>query len=174
VGDNYPALVYTNRYGLQIDKLIADAKTVNAVPAYVFFTSTTNPGTSRCGGNVTCNGAFSVGAQTIYQHFIASGKAVVSEDQILRQSIPMQCFACCPQVQHDTMEPFLRDYFGTELDELGNANVDGILGFQPNIPNYVTSLLEHPEGIPDWWEQEFAPAIQDFNSIVIHDRREGT
>lgn len=38
VGDNYPALVYTNRYGLQIDKLIADAKTVNAVPAYVFFT----------------------------------------------------------------------------------------------------------------------------------------
>jgi hypothetical protein len=35
--DNYPALAYSNRYGMQIDKLLNDSMRANALPFYVFY-----------------------------------------------------------------------------------------------------------------------------------------
>ena len=89
-GDNYPSIAYTNQHGLQIDKLISDSKNANAIPAYVFYSASSSPLGSKCGGGVAAKGAFSVGAQNIYSEFIAGGKVVVSETDILQISIPLQ------------------------------------------------------------------------------------
>ena len=101
--DNYSSGAYTNKYGLQIDKLLADSKSVNAVPVYVFFTASTTPKKSQCGGRTRSTGPHSVGAQTIYDQFIANGKSKVSGcnrgDAIGDTQCPNSNHFCCkPQL----------------------------------------------------------------------------
>ena len=172
-GDNYPSIAYKNKHGLQIDKLLANSKDVNAVPVYVFFTASTTLQNSKCGRRIQSTGAFSVGAQTIYDRYIVPGKSKVSENDLLVQSIPLECYTCCP-LMHETprgMDEFLSRYFLTELKLATNASKESSLGFHPELPAYAASLLEHRDGIPAWWEQDFQSQISDFDSIVIYDRR---
>jgi len=174
-GDNYPGIAYTNRYGLQIDKLIADAKTANAIPAYVIFAATNNRSSSKCGGKANSTGAFSVGAQEAYTQFIAPGKTAIDESRLLSHSIPMQCFACCPMMSHaDSMDDFIRRYFGTEAASITQTNDNIRPGFHRELPSYATALLDHRDGTPDWIEREFDRQLPDINGLLIYDMRENT
>lgn len=176
--DNYPSIAYTNLHGLQIDKLISDSKSANAIPAYVFYSASSSPKHSKCGGGVSAKGAFSIGAQTVYSQFIAGGKAVVSESDILNKSIPLQCFTCCPLGREPTsqsMDSFIDHYFVEEAAMFadGNARNDRA-GFHKTLPSYVVSLLEHAEGVPEWWHREFKSQIEEFSSLVVYDLRDRT
>jgi len=177
IGDNYPSIAYTNRHGLQIDKLISDSRASNAIPAYVFFTASSSSKSSKCGGGFSAKGAFSVGAQSVYSHFIAKGKAVVSESDILQISIPLQCFTCCPlgRPMSDSMGRFIEHYFSEEAAILSGNNVREVQpGFHERLPPYVSALLESTEGVPEWWHREYQSQLAEFNAVVIYDYRPRT
>lgn len=174
-GDKYSAIAYTNRYGLQIDKLLSDARAVNAIPAYVVFTASQSPTQLKCGGSVRSTGAFSIGAQEAYDQFIAPGKTTVDESRLLAASIPLQCFACCPYMSGtNNMDSFINTYFQSELGTLTQNNNDRRPGFHRKLPAYASALLEHRDGTPTWIEQEFVTQTQDFNSLIVYDLRERT
>jgi len=171
--DNYSSIARTNRYGLQIDKLITNAKKARAVPIYIFFTDSPNPDNTACRRGVECNGAFSVGANSIYNHFIAPGKNKVDEQSILKLSIPLECFACCPiSARSGRMESFLHTYFQTELSAMSTDGGVDQPWLHRKLPAYVKSILDHPEGIPDWWGREYEIDLIDFNRLTIFDLRE--
>jgi len=174
-GDNYPGIAYTNQHGLQIDKLIGDAKTANAIPAYVVFSATKTPSSSKCGGMVNATGAFSIGAQEAYAQFIASGKTKIDESRLLSHSIPMQCFACCPYMARaDQMDDFIKRYFRSEATALSESNSDRRYGFHSEMPEYANALLEHRDGTSAWIEREFDRQLPDINALLIYDMREDT
>jgi hypothetical protein len=174
-GDNYSSIAYTNQYGLQIDKLLSDARTVNAIPAYVVFTASQSPSRMKCGGMVRSIGAFSIGAQEVYSQFIAPGKTSIDESRLLASSIPLQCFACCPYMSEtDSMDDFINSYFQTEYETLTQGNSNRRPGFHRELPAYASALLEHRKGSPAWIDQEFAAQVQDFNSLIVYDLRERT
>jgi hypothetical protein len=174
-GDNYPSIAYTNRYGLQIDKLISDAKSANAIPAYIIFTAANAPSKSKCGGMVRPTGAFSVGAQEAYTQFIAPGKTTIDETRLLSHSIPMQCFACCPYMSCvDRMDDFIDAYFQPEAEILSQSNDNLRPGYHRELPSYATALLNHRDGSPTWIEREFEQQLPDINSLIVYDLREST
>lgn len=41
--DNYPELARTNRHGLQIDKLLSNSESANAIPLYAFYSALNAP-----------------------------------------------------------------------------------------------------------------------------------
>ncbi len=176
-GDNYASIAYTNRYGLQIDKLISDSKSANAIPAYVFYTASPFPQNSKCAGGFSARGAFSVGAQSVYSHFIARGKAAVSEADILKISIPLQCFTCCRlgSSLREPMDTFIEHYFSEERAILSGENIrEGRSGFHSQLPSYVSELLDSTEEIPAWWHREYQSQLAEFNAVVIYDHRRRT
>jgi hypothetical protein len=174
-GDNYSSIAYTNHYGLQIDKLIEDAKSVNAIPAYVIFAATNASSKSKCGDMVNAIGAFSVGAQEVYAQFIAPGKTVIDKTRLLSHSIPIQCFACCPYIScADRMDQFIDAYFQPEAEILSQSNRNHRPGYHQELPSYATALLDHRDGTADWIEREFDRQLPDINSLLIYDMREYT
>jgi len=173
--DNYPLLAYTNKYGLQIEKLIEKSKNDNFIPLYAFYTSKTNK--VRCGENRTNEGVYIDGAKTIYKRFILPGKKKLTYNDILEHTTPLSCFLCCP-IAHSIkdakrFQEFLIHYYGEEIKGVDQNNNDGlILGQYKDIPNYITSFVESvKEGLPDWWEKEFNRQIKDVNSLVVYDAR---
>lgn len=176
-GDNYPSIAYTNKHGLQIDKLISDSKAANAIPAYVFYS--TSPKRTKCGRDFSAKGAFSVGAQTVYSQFIANGKLAVPESAIWKISIPLQCFTCCPlsiNPNSESMNEFIDHYFAEEMKSLASESTLGTMGTRPGfhetLPSYVSSLLDYSGVVPELWHREYQSQIEDINAVFIYDLRE--
>lgn len=169
--DNYPEVLRSNKYGLQIDKLISDADSVNAIPLYAFFSSSRHSSMCR-GGSGHPDGVFLSGAKLIYDRYINQPRQKVAASDLIAQSNPFSCFGCCP-LSYDTPEGatrFLETYYEAEaVSDDADRNPRGIHG---QLPSYVTSLLEYePEDIPDWWDREFAQTTNDFKALLIYDFR---
>lgn len=170
-GDNYTALAYTNRYGLQIDMLLADAKKANAIALYALY-SAQNLQTMCGNGPSQADGVFLAGASRLNTDFIAGVRQYIDATNLLSRSVPFPCIACCPYAsdQSETLSRFFKNYFSSELEAIGDRNADR--GIHSQLPDYISSLLEHRgEGIPDWWEREFQRSIQEFNAVLIYDYR---
>lgn len=170
--DNYPELARTNRYGLQIDKLLSDAASANAIPLYALYSPA--HGQTMCAGSRNHqDGVFLAGAKRINTDFIAGARQQVSSTDLLSRSNPFSCFNCCP-LSHGKAEGAI-SYFGRYYTDeaLADGNQDGaIVGVHTELPGYVASLLQYAqEGVPEWWEREFAFATVDFEAILIYDFR---
>jgi hypothetical protein len=171
--DNYPELARTNSYGLQIDKLLDDARIANAIPLYALYSTET--GHSMCSGqpHMYEDGVFLAGATHLYADFIKGGRKPVSSSELLNRSNPFSCFACCPltrKLDGGTLSYFER-YYRAEVHPDGEDS-DVPRGTHTLLPDYVSLLLEHSaEGIPDWWEGEFRSSLLDFNGILVYDYR---
>lgn len=168
--DNYPGLAHTNKYGLQIDKLIADAAAVNAFPLYAFYS--TNSSKSKCflGTPFRC-GVYIAGASMVEQTLL-SHKRYVRETDAIAISTPLPCLVCCP-LTHGTsgksgLLNFLDRYFVENQD---NDAIDHIPGNYESPPPFVSSLLGQDGTIPDWWESEYHREIADINAILVTDLR---
>jgi hypothetical protein len=169
--DNYPGLAYTNRYGLQIDMLRADAKKANALALYALYSSQGLQ--TLCGnGPSQTDGVYLAGANRLNTDFIGGVRQSITATDLLSRSVPFPCIACCPYAREpsERLARFFETYFFSELEEAEGRNVQP--GIHSQLPGYVSSLLEHRgEGVPDWWEKEFRSSIQEFNAVVIYDYR---
>lgn len=173
-GDNYPAIAYTNKYGLQIEKLIEDARNHNCIPFYAFYTDSTPP--NICRQYYGDDGVFISGANILYQDFIQVPRVQVNISQVLSRSIPLSCFFCYELIdgsvnkfidflEHNYAKDFIKD------DEAAKA-IDKYYGVYFEIPYYVKVLLnDNADNVSSWFKQEFRRDIGDINSILVFDLR---
>ena len=173
--DNYHLLAYTNKYGLQIEKLIEKSQQDNFIPFYSFYTAKANK--VRCGENRNNEGVYLEGAKAIYNRFILPGKIKLTYDDILKHTTPLSCFLCCPIFRDpipsanggERFKKFLIHYY---RDEILIDNGKQILGEYRKLPKHIHSFIESiKEGLPDWWEKKFSSQIADINSLAVLDVR---
>lgn len=174
--DHYPDLARANRRGLQIEMLRASADRDNMLPFYVLYGSSPTPTALLCGGQhvtSTGDGAFLAAADRIYAEFFCLPRSPIQLDQLLALANPLHCILCCPVVARngnvvDGVLDFVRQYYPQALEGRGRMDSPGIVR---SLPAHVQSILDHPEGIPDWWEAEFSFATRDSKAILIWDLR---
>jgi hypothetical protein len=175
--DNYPGIAHTNQYGLQIDRLLADATQKNYAPFYAFYSA--ESGNVLCGNGINDEGVYFAGARNVYKTFLGGGKRQIQTPDALALSIALSCFFGCPMIIERSPEgpiAFFQHYYADEIRRDANLPVDqlseqNLLGFHSKIPNYLSSLLESKQNIPDWWETEFSYDLQGTNSILVYDGR---
>lgn len=176
--DNYPSIAYTNRHGLQIEKLLEDADLTNSISFYAFYTDLQKPLNCKKarGGK---EGVFLAGGKQIYSDFIINGKKEVKPCAILKRCIPLSCFLCCPLNEDEGRGflEFLTEYYSTEVViETGQSlvgNQGELRGVYEKVPNYVDTFIQYKEkDLPDWWESEFQRDIEGINALIVYDARE--
>lgn len=167
--DNYPGLARTNKYGLQIAKLISDSVGVNAFPLYAFY-HTGQSGLFCPARSPTPEGVHIASAFRVNQHFIQTRRHVSSSRALILAN-QISCLVCCPMftgsatnfVQHLKRYHALPD----------GANLQS-LGFHTKAPQFVMNMVESKDGVPDWWEErEFSRKLEGLNAILVVDRRGG-
>jgi len=170
-GDNYSSIAYSNKYGLQIEKLISDSIDNNSIPIYSFYTNKIDR--VKCGMHILDEGVYITGANGLNEKFIKVGRRTVHYNDILEDSIPLSCMLCCPMARRNNngqdFTKFISNYFSSELT---NNDSDQFIGQYKEIPVYVRSLIEiSNESKSDFWEKEFESYIKNINGIMIFDNR---
>lgn len=168
--DNFNSLAYTNRYGLQIEKLINDAKVTNALPFYTFYYAPNSNPKVLCGGaiwNKEDCGVFISPAKQLYDDFVKGGKKkIVTDVDILAISNPMHCLVCC---MHATSVDEVFQHISTYYKE----SISDKEGLHSSAPAYVQYLLKMEESeIPQSYEKEFEEQIKEINALVVVDMRQ--
>jgi hypothetical protein len=164
--DHYSDLAYTNKYGLQIQKLLNDAKTTNSVPLYALYSAITSK--VMCPKGPQSEGVFLVSANKIFSSFISVGPKFVSDVDLLSIATPLSCLLCCT-VASDSAD-FVYHYFPEGLEPSMTDSNDR-QGIHSKLPTYVTSILESRDGIPSWWAGEFEREVTDVDALLIYDAR---
>lgn len=165
--NNYDSLNYTNKHGKQIDQLISDAKNKNFIPLYAFYTNGVN--NTTCRKKIKDEGIYLANAMELEQALITPFpiQKNITDDDILKYSIPLSCILCCNLIQKDGFDIFIDEYFKTTPSLYSNYPN---LGRYDNIPPYITTILEHQgKELPDWFRKEFK--FEDVNAIMIVDNR---
>lgn len=193
-GDNYPAIAYTNRFGLQIEKLLKDANKTGSIPLYALYSPVT--ASVKCIRHRAQEGVFIAGGKEIYDSIISIPRAFVSCSDLLSRSVALSCFFCCPLLKNagnggapgpgsDTTGEgflaFLDEYYSEEFakkpaEQLGaeeeHVSKGKFPGVYSNPPSYVESFIRNGQGeTPEWWEKEFKHNIEDLNALVVYDMR---
>jgi hypothetical protein len=164
--DHYKDLAYTNKYGLQIMKLIGDAKATNAVPLYALY-SAQALSSLLCPLGPQAEGAFLASANTIFDKFIASGPVHVGNHDLFAISTPLSCLICCTAASDPAR--FVYHYFPEGLAQPSPGLP--LQGLHTTIPKHVALLLEAKGRIPEWWETEFSAPLAGLDAILIYDGR---
>jgi len=173
--DNYPSLAYTNKHGMQIEKLIEKSKDENFIPFYAFYTSKAD--NVKCEAGITNEGVYMAGGKEIYDDFILSGRKKVNYDDILKKTTPLSCFLCCQICQEEMDDSGFRDflfrYFSYEIEKSEKSNKkELILGQYDKTPKYIQTFISlNKEDIIDRWEKEFQHEIKNINSLAVYDAR---
>ena len=183
--DNYPHIAHSNRYGLQIEKLLEDAINTNSIPFYAFYTN--GIGQVMCPHGINDEGVYMAGANKVYNSFIQVIRQKISIPSVLSISNPLSCFFCCPLVEGKgfRFSDFFEKYYGEEsrkkIQQTLNLEYEGfnisptMLGLHKSIPNYVSVLIDQEDNkennIDSWYESEFRNKIKDISAIMIYDAR---
>jgi hypothetical protein len=189
--DNYPVIAYTNRYGLQIEKLLHDAARGNLMPFYAFYTD--QRADVMCPNKRNDEGVFIAGGRKIYDTFINAPREQVMVADILPHTLALSCFIGCPLVlwgESPTQPGFggqeggdrfrrsiityYKSEFGPEFsdEETNIAEYENIPGMRKEVPQYVESFIDlSRKSLPDWWEQEFSGDIEGTNALLVFDLR---
>ena len=165
-GDNYPSIAHSNKYGMQISKLLSDAKAVNAFPLYAFY-STQQPGACPMPG-LAPEGAHLASAFQIDD--LLSSRTILSTAKVLSLARPLSCLVCCPLASEKGragLVQFVRQYFDRESHAMSESGVDGQHQY---LPPFVSSFLERrPNG--DSWEREFSRDLEGIDALMVVDLR---
>jgi hypothetical protein len=183
--DNYPALAYANRYGLQIEKLREDAARRGLLAFYALY------GDGRHVDGLACRGMPDVGrgqgvflsdANKLYRRHVEAGRSQVGGADLLEGSSPLSCFACCPLVQWapgvEGLYEYIRRFHVEAVDGGGDLIPEGRwtpgdrMGLHPDPPRYVSSLLQSEDGsVLSWWEREFDIPSDEARALLVFDLR---
>ncbi|MCX7049628.1 MAG: hypothetical protein NTX50_29600 [Candidatus Sumerlaeota bacterium] len=185
--DNYPAIAYTNTYGLQIEKLLKDAAREDFMPLYAFYTS--EQADVMCQMQRNDEGVFMAGGQRIHDAVIAVPRQPVTARDLLKHTIALSCFLCCPLASgknrgrapsgnddEDGWVEFIKHYYKSELKPTkSEVDTQGehIPGMHEQIPSYIQSFITAGEkGVPDGWEREYHHSLENVNALLVYDARQ--
>lgn len=173
--DNYPSIAYSNRRGLQIDLLRSNAASRDLKAMYCFYYPTppqSGPVLCQGGRSRGSRGAFLASATSVYERFIRVRHSKLDADAVLVETMPIECFFCCPMMRDGPsgVADFVEMYFTGPRSEANTADYpDEPSGLFDEPPEYVRSLIEYREEIPDWWDEEMAP--QGVSALMVTDLR---
>ena len=177
--DLYPSIAYSNRHGLQIERLIEASRSDNVRPTYAFYTDPI-PGTpfgcqfaSKAGPRT---GAFLAPAGWVYHTFVVPARSQVMRENLLGKSIPLECLACCHLAQK-SLDQFLQAYFA-QVDANAGADISSNLGVSDAPPGWASALLQESlqrgasnTSVPDWWDREYAHLAARTGAVLVWDLR---
>ncbi|KQO28424.1 hypothetical protein ASF10_23120 [Flavobacterium sp. Leaf82] len=162
--DHYSSIAYSNRYGLQIDKLIKDANILNYIPLYAFYNEEKQ--VSRCQGKVDDEGVYLAMARELYNAVLLKPKTFIDTAFLIGKSLPISCWFCCPLINRTPgggFLPFLNNYFNlSDYSEQGQYKV---------LPFEISNLIQkfrsdNPESI---WDFQFDEDYKDLKGIIVID-----
>lgn len=175
--DNYPLIAYTNKYGMQIEKLLNDANLTNSIPLYAFYTNLKEP--LRCEkARGKREGVFLAGGEQIYSDFVVNGKKTVKPNSILEKCVPLSCLLCCPLNEDEDQGflKFLTKYYSLEVSTKAkqslNRNQDNLRGVYRKVPDYIDMFIKYKEDLPKSWESRFSRDIEGINALMVYDARD--
>jgi len=180
-GDNYPSLAYSNAHGLQIEKLLLDSSSTNALAFYVFYSEPIS-NNFLCGGSPTTRtthpSVLIAAAKTLETQFIKPARKCVSANDIISTSNPYECLVCCPlsigsgSSSVSTIYDHIQHYYSEAMEAKDVGNIMPSTGLHEDLPQFVRTLLESENGdIPEWWESEFSTQLPEVDSIMVWDLR---
>lgn len=190
--DNYPAISYGNRYGLQIDLLIDAAKKRNALPIYSFY-SLTQPDINQQIKIFKCldekwlkwcepciNGVFLSSAKSIRENVIELPKTYIKDSKLINNSLELSLFDSLFNnitISDDILEKlndyYIKEILNTEDHVLYNTKEQfGIKYNKNDLPKYVQTIINKNGKDISWIENEFAYELNDINGIAVLDLRE--
>lgn len=181
--DVYPLLAYSNRRGLQIERLLEGARQGNLLPLYAFYDAPTPMPSVPCPAtsHTRSCGVFIASGRHVYDEYIARGRQPVNADSLLATSNPLTCLFCCAQ-SIDSAGPSYYNKVTAYVDRIctGSVRQDddtahiGRTGVHEEPPAYVRALMEAPaQADVGWIQGEFGRSLQEVNAIVAFDLRAG-
>ncbi len=190
--DNYPAITYGNKHGLQIDLLIDAAIKRNAFPIYSFY-STTQPDINQQIKNFKCfdenclrwcesciNGVFLSSAKSIRKNVIELPKTYIKDSKLINNSLKLSLLDSLLNNASVSCNIFekLNDYYIKEIsdidDDLYNSKEqNGIKYNKNNLPKYMEIIINRNSNDISWIEKEFHNELNEIKGIAVLDLREG-
>lgn len=177
--DNYADIARANRFGLQVEKLLASSAAENLLPFYSLYYAPKSTLVVTCGGDIRMGagqGVFLAGARLVYESFVVPGRKKVDADSVVSAANPLHCLFCCPLSLNkdgavEGLYHYLEEYYA---DVLGNAveSSNQRPGLHSELPAHVRSLLGTPAGeIEESYEREFGRQARQTGAVLICDFR---
>ena len=173
--DFYPALVYSNRHGLQIDRLLSSAKHDNVRPLYSIYPDPIAGTPTNCCTTLKAKrrmGAFLIPAAWLYKTFVLPARQRVDVPKILVRALPLKCLACCILATQD-LEAFFRRFLD-DTDDGTAAGLPADIGVTTSPPPWAQSLMsvsQAREEVPEWWDKEFRHLSDNTDALLVWDLR---
>lgn len=191
--DNYSAISYGNKNGLQIDLLIDTAIRRNAFPVYSFY-STTQPNINQQIKNFGCfnekwlrwcepciNGVFLTSAKRLRKSVIEVPKKKIYDTELINNSLGLSLLdgTFCNELKNEDVNKdileIINNYYIKEIEgekyKTLNNEVLGIKYDSNQLPRYVQLLMSSNDNKLSWLEQEFSNELSDINGVVVLDLR---
>jgi hypothetical protein len=169
--DHYSSIAYTNKHGLQIDKLISDAKSLNYIPLYSFYNEEQK--ISRCRKKINDEGVYLSFANELYNEILLKPKKNINTDFLISKSFPISCWFCCPLISKGTkvgIINFFNHYYNYNSKK--NIVVDN-QGQYSELPLEIFDLIELLRKKENfYWKQENLKEYQNIKGIIIIDLRD--
>lgn len=187
--DHYPDLARSNRYGLQIENLIATADSKRLLAFYCLYHPEGASPLSNCPAWFRDPNSGSAGAgfrppttllmaaaRRLHGDFIKAGRQPVYPDDLVVESLPLACWFCCPRAAAggDPVQGLLSQL--RSQDPAGGASGEGPRLFHwEELPQEVRELLTRGEGkdhdTPPTAEELFEQPPEDVDALVVFDLR---
>lgn len=181
--DNYPLVTYSNKNGFQIDLLIAEARTRNALPLYAYYSCCLPNIDEQC-KNINyisdamlkwcencVNGCFLTSAFALHKNVFSNPRRKIVDQELIDASFGLSL------LDFIWGEPgkasSLLSEFNNHFKDLNNDknNWSGIQHNYKDLPVYVKTLIERREEDLSWLDREFHHEIGILSGVVIVDNR---
>ena len=183
--DNYPIVTYSNKNGMQIDLLIAEAKRKNALPLYAYY-SCCKPDINQQLMNIKyvpaellkwcepcINGCFLTSAISLHNDIFKHPRRVVCEEELINCSFGLSMLdnIFCKEKNPQNLLDKLNFHYQNSINSKENYN-SGIVYKYKELPTYVRTLIERKSQEDlSWFEDEFRYQLGSLSGIVIIDAR---
>ena len=160
--DQYYGIAYTNKSGMQIEKLIIDAEKKDYIPLYSFYNNENIY--SKCAQNIKNEGVYIADAYELFEEIINKPKTHISSDFLISKSVPISCLFCCP-LTHYFNNRFIERYLNKDSSKQGIYSLE-------NLPNYVNTILNSKQkNIEEWFKKEFSYDLNNVCGLIVIDNR---
>ena len=174
--DNYNGIAYTNRHGLQIEKLIDDAKVKNAIPLYSFYYAVDCAPRSECKDKSRFDrkqGIHLASAHKLCDFYIIDGRKTARPEEIINYSNPLPCICCRNSLTDSRKITFLDEIYSNIKEHFSEAfatSDSDILGLHEFVPVYARSLI-YTENVdtPQWSEDAYREELSEVCSLLVID-----
>ncbi len=186
--DNYGAVTYGNRNGMQIDLLLNSALERQAYPLYAYYTCT-QPNIKEQINNFNnvdekiirwcekcINGAYLSPAKEIRHRIIESPKRKISDNELVDYSLGLSMLDLIINNAPDGIKlldlmdaDFIQNF---NAKEINNAK-HGIRYSIENAPQYLRTFIKNNYELQrvDWFESEFRYDLKNISGIAVIDAR---